>query len=223
MSANIQERIQKLLNMANGSVQGNEADVALKMAHDLMAAHGITMAELDAAGRDKELGALGQWNKGDKAYKVWERTLASAMAKLFDCQIVYGHPTSRKLSMNFIGREGNVKTAWIMYDWIHDKLWNDAKAKFVPYSAAACNSYCVGAANTIYSRVVEMKAQDDANGEGWGLVVVNEVTEYKHSLYPTLSKMNSRATVGDGRAYAAGSADGKGIGLNKQFGLKCIA
>lgn len=221
MSA-IYERIQKLLNTANGSVQGNEADVALRMAHDLMAKHGITMAELDAAGRDAELGVLGEWNKGDKAYKVWERNLASAMAKLFDCQIVYGHPAQRKLSMRFIGREGNVKTAWIMYDWIHDKLWNDAKAKFVPYNAASCNAYCVGATNTIWARVCEMKRQDEIDGAGWGLVVINEVEAYKKQLYPVLGKMNSSATVRDNRAFNQGSADGNEIGLNKQFGLKAI-
>ena len=218
----IYERIQKLLNTANGTVGGNEADVALRLAHDLMNKNGITMSDLDEAGREQELGVLGQWNKGDKAYKVWERTLASAMARLFDCQIVYSHPSSRILSMNFIGREGNVKTAWIMYDWIRDKLWSDAKAKFVPYSASACNSYCVGAANTIYARVQEMKHQDEIEGKGWGLVVINEVEAYKKMLYPRLGSLNSRATVGDGRAYRAGAADGQNIGLNKQFGLKAI-
>lgn len=218
----IYERIQKLLNTANGTVQGNEADVALKLAHKLMEEHGISYSELDAASREQELGTLGEWNKGDKAYKVWERTLAGAMAKLFDCHIVYGHPTSKKLSMNFIGREANVRTAWIMYDWLHDKLWNDAKKKFVPYSLASCNSYCTGASETIYARVIEQKKQDIEQGVGWGLVVIDEVKSYVRQLYPTLGKMKSRATVGDGSAYRTGSADGKDIGLNRQIGLKAI-
>lgn len=215
------DKIQKLLSMANGS-KGNEAEVALRMAHDLMEANNITMEELSSAERDSELGVLGQWNKGDKAYKIWERTLASAMAKLFDCQIVYTHK-NKKLSMNFVGREGNVKTSWIMYDWIHDKLWNDAKAKFIPYSASSCNAYCVGAANTILARVCEMKKDDINNGKKWGLIIANEVCAYVKQLYPILGKMNSKSTIKDYKAYANGKIDGKSIGLNKQFGLKCIS
>lgn len=56
------DKIQKLLSMANGS-KGNEAEVVLRMAHDLMEANNITMEELSSAERDSELGVLGQWNK----------------------------------------------------------------------------------------------------------------------------------------------------------------
>ena len=52
------DKIQKLLSMANGS-KGNEAEVALRMAHDLMEANNITMEELSSAERDNEHGALG--------------------------------------------------------------------------------------------------------------------------------------------------------------------
>ena len=34
--------------------------------------------------------------------------------------------------------------------------------------------------------------------------------------------MNSKYTIKDYKAYANGKIDGKSIGLNKQFGLKCI-
>lgn len=219
----IYEKIQKLLNTANGSVGGNEADVALKMAHELMNKHGITMSELTEADRTAELGVLGEWNKGDKAYKIWERRLASAMAKLFDCQIVYsGTRGTSKRSMKFLGREGNVKTSWLMYDWIHDKLWNDAKAKYIPYSASSCNAYCVGAADVIYDRVVDMKNKDSKETKEWGLVAYNEVEQLKNKLYPVLSHSKSSATIRDNGAYNSGCRDGKDIGLNKQFGLKAL-
>lgn len=222
--AKIYDKIQKLLNMANGSVQGNEAEVALAMAHDLMAQNGITMADLDAAGRDEELGKLGEWKYGDKAYKIWEKHLAGAIGKLFDCEVIYGStPGTTKKSMNFVGREGNARSAFAMYDWIHDKLWKDAKAKIVPYSLSGCNSYCVGAVSSICNRVNEMKRKDISEGNSWGLVVIDEVRDYMHKLYPHLVKKSTSSTVRDRFAYGVGRADGNNIGLNKQVGLRCIS
>lgn len=65
-----------MVNSSNGKDEPvkNEADVTLKMAHDLMAANNITMSELDVNSREQELGILGEWNKGDKAYKIWENS-----------------------------------------------------------------------------------------------------------------------------------------------------
>ena len=100
------DKIQKLLNLADGNSFEGEANAALAKAHELMAKHNITIDQLDAAGREKELGKLGQWNHGDKAYKIWERTLMKAIAKLFDCEVVMsGIQRNRKKSMMLIGRE----------------------------------------------------------------------------------------------------------------------
>ena len=155
------DKIQKLLNMANGSVQGNEAEVALKMAHDLMEANNITMEELDAAGRDKELGKLTQEMYQEKAFKIWEKTLMHAISKLFDCEIVYSNfPGSRKMQQKVIGREGNVKTTTMMYEWIREKAWKDAKQKFGGNSVSACNSY----------------------GVGWYLPAINELNSFYDAL-----------------------------------------
>ena len=216
------DKIQKLLNMANGSVQGNEAEVALKMAHDLMEANNITMEELDAAGRDKELGKLTQEMYQEKAFKIWEKTLMRAIAKLFDCEIVYSKtPGDRKMQQKVIGREGNVKTTTMMYEWIREKAWKDAKQKFGGSSISACNSYCAGVANTIWNRVCEMKGSESSSS-GWGLVAVNEVKQYVRELYPLLINKKNHSTISDRNAYGNGVIDGKSIGLNKQFGLRAI-
>ena len=216
------DKIQKLLNMANGSVQGNEAEVALKMAHDLMEANNITMEELDAAGRDKELGKLTQEMYQEKAFKIWEKTLMHAIAKLFDCEIVYSKtPGDRKMQQKVIGREGNVRTTTMMYEWIREKGWKDAKQKFGGSSVSACNSYCTGVANTIWDRVCEMKGSESSSS-GWGLVAVNEVKQYVRELYPLLINKKNHATISDRNAYGNGIIDGNNIGLNKQFGLRAI-
>ena len=218
------DKIQKLLNLADGNSFEGEANAALAKAHELMAKHNITMDQLDAAGREKELGKLGQWNHGDKAYKVWERTLMKAIAKLFDCEVVMsGAQGNRKKSMMLIGREGNVKTAQIMYNWIADKAHKDAVKLFGGRAVSKCNAYCVGIANEITYRVNQMKKQDLESGKGWCLVVVNEVKAYMRELYPALRTIKMNGTVGDTAAYHAGRTDGSNIGLNKQFGLKAIA
>lgn len=216
----IYEKIQKLMALGSGTSYSAEAEAALKMAHDLMAANGITIEELDAAGRERELGKLGEWVSNEKAFKVWERMLATAMAKLFDCQMLVAS-ANRKQVLKFIGREGNVRTAMSMFSWIRDKLWADARKKFVPYSASACISYCTGAAKTIYSRVLEMKGKDIE--QGFGLVVADESMQYMRKIYPDVVSSKAKMSVRDSEAYNSGKRDGSNIGLNKQFGLKAIA
>ena len=76
--------------------------------------------------------------------------------------------------------------------------------------------------NKIYDRVYEMKKQNKVEYSKIGLIIVNEVTAYKRTLYPVLHKMNWKANISSDAAYRTGKADGNNIGLNRQFGIKYI-
>ena len=207
--------------------EGNEseAEAALEMAHRLMEENNVTMMDLAESDREKELGKLINEVEAIKAFKGFEKSLSASMAKLFDCEIVYGS-VGRKQEMHYLGREGNVRTAWAMYTWIRDKLWEDSKKeckkKYGKYQVSFCNSYCLGAANSIWNRVVEMKGKDAENSGEWGLVAVNEVRSFMKSEYPMLVRRNRSSRYGDSSGYASGKSAGNDIGLNKQFGLKAI-
>lgn len=215
-------KIQKLLSLGTGSVQGNEAEVALKMANDLMQKHNITMSELNAASREEELGKLEKFSNGDKAYKIWERILMSSLAKLFDCRVVMSSlPGTTRKTMYIVGRESNTRTAQLMYNWIHDKTMQEARERFGSKTSMR-NSYCVGVAQAISNKVLEMKKENDKTDNGWGLVAINEVDQFMKAEFGALTRSRSRLSASDNRAAAAGYSEGEKIGLNRQFGLKAI-
>lgn len=224
MNDKIYDKINKLLSLANGSNFEDESNTALNMANALMEQYSITAKDMDEYGRSQEFGKLTNNQKGEPAlYKIWEKQLMNAMAKLFNCRLVMTHDVARKSTMHVLGREGNVRTAIAMNDWISNKIKADAKEKFPGRQMAARNSYALGVVDNIWSRVSQMLKERETKQEGWGLVPVNEVNEFMKQQYPSTKSTKQNGTLSDSFAYSNGQADGSKIGLNKQFGLKAIA
>ena len=226
MNDKIYEKIKKLMALSSGSNFEDESNTALAMANSLMEQYNITAKDLDEYGRSQEFGKLTNDQKGEPTlYKIWEKQLMNAIAKLFNCELVFSHEVSRKSTMHVLGREGNVRTAIAMNDWIVKKIKADAKAKYPGRQMASRNSYALGVVDNICSRVQQMveERNKEAEQNGWGLVPVNEVKEFMKQQYPSCKVASSKGTMSDSRAFGAGVADGANIGLNKQFGLKAIA
>ena len=226
MNDKIYEKIKKLMALSSGSNFEDESNTALAMANSLMEQYNITAKDLDEYGRSQEFGKLTNDQKGEPTlYKIWEKQLMNAMAKLFNCELVLSHEVSRKSTMHILGREGNVRTAIAMNDWIVKKIKEDAKKKYPGRNMSARNSYALGCVDNICSRVAKMVEDRNKEGvqNGWGLVPVDEVKQFMRQQFPHLSHSKSKATNSDSKAYGAGIVDGANIGLNKQFGLKAIS
>ena len=226
MNDKIYDKIKKLLSLAGDGNFESESNTALDMANSLMQRYNITSKNMDEYFREQELGKLVNSQKEEPhLYKIWEKMLMSALAHLFNCEVVFNHDGSRKLTMRVLGREGNVRTAIAMNDWIVKKIKEDAKKKYPGRNMSARNSYALGCVDNICSRVAKMV--EDRNKEavqnGWGLVPVDEVKQFMRQQFPHLSHSKSKATNSDSKAYGAGIVDGANIGLNKQFGLKAIS
>ena len=69
---------------------------------------------------------------------------------------------------------------------------------------------------------MKWKKQNKVEYSKIGLIIVNEVTAYKIILYLVLHKMTSKARISSDATYRTGKADGNNIGINRQFGIKCI-
>lgn len=225
MDAKIVEKIQKLLDRANGTDFEGEAEACLRKARELMTANGVTDGDLALHSREETLGELASnWLNDDedgKTYYNWKKILLSCLAYYFDCKIVYCGAGSRKVKIDVIGREANRVTFGIMYNWIHDKTMKEARERYHSDTARR-NSYCLGVANALAAKIYTIKPKSSEK-DGWGIVPIDEVKAFMHDKYPALckgKKIQVNPSMTD--AYLNGREVGDSISLNRQFGLKAI-
>ena len=220
------EKIKKLLAKADKSHNSSEAEaeMAMKMAMDMTNNAGISMSDVQASSMDDEFGELGHsWLNGGEAKQMfnWKKVLLANLACFFDCKIVNCSEGARKIKCDIIGRESNRITCEMFYNWIHDRTMKEARELYHSDTAKR-NSYCVGVAQGIASKIYEIKPRSSEKN-GWGIVPIDEVQNYMSELYPHLTHGKIKTSVRDGGAYGAGHRAGSNTSLNHQFGLKAIA
>lgn len=220
------EKIKKLLAKADTSRNSSEeeAEVAMKMAMDMMNSADISMSDVQASSMDDEFGELGHsWLNGGEAkqYFIWKKILIQNLAYFFDCAVI-NCAEGRKSKLDLIGRESNRITCEMFYNWLHDRTIKEAKEKYGS-QAAKRNSYCLGVAQGIANKIKQIKPKEEnAKVNGWGIVPIDEVNKLMCELYPRLTHGKLKTTMSDGSAYAAGREVGSNTSLNHQFGLKAI-
>lgn len=216
-------RISKLLALGNGSSFDGEADASLQKAYALMQEHNISMAQVEGASRESQLGPLDEQAIVGFPSKRWEQLLIIAVAKLFDCKTFqYSRQDSqgRICSTEYIvGREGNRITAVLMYNWLRDKLRADAIVRGGNVSAR--DAYCLGCVRAIREKVAAIKASESPT-DAWGIVPVDEVSQWMKTMRPELVSVRIGAGARDAAAYAAGRQDGSNINLNRQFAQQAL-
>lgn len=220
MDDKLLSKIEKLINLGNGSTYEGEASVALKRAYDLMYRHGISMEDVMSHSKDEVLGFLGseELEEVRKQYRKWEVNLCVNVCKLFDCKALRcGVSTwwNKKAALIIVGREGNRTTAKLMYKWIHDKTLKEART--VGDCPSSRNAYCTGVVDSLSAKIRAIKS-GESNVDQWGLVPVSEVENWINNEYGKIDdyKMNG-ASIKDSTAYFGGRAEGDNISLNRQF------
>lgn len=226
MDEKLIRKIEKLLNLGNGTSYAGEAETALKRAYELMQENNISMEDVGRISRDEKLGILGKtkMSEEEKQWRKWEMSLLASIARLFDCQTLRTSHNcwyDKKSSLAIIGRESNRITAKLMFDWIHDKTKKEARY-LDPYHASSRTAYCMGVASSIAKKVSEIKAQAPKT-DAWGIVPVNEVTQWiKENIDNTRDASITPSRIRDAMAYQYGRAEGNKLSLNRQFGLTGI-
>lgn len=216
-------RISKLLALGNRSSFDGEADTALQKAYALMQEHNISMAQVEGASRDKQLGVLDEQAIVGYPAKRWERFLLIAVARLFDCKTFqYSRQDQQNRICNteyIVGREGNRTTAVLMYNWLRDKLRADAIIR--GGNSSARDAYCLGCVKAIREKVAAIKASE-APTDAWGIVPVDEVAQWMKTMRPELVTCFVSSSCRDDAAYDAGKKDGANINLNRQFAQQAL-
>ena len=220
MDDKLLSKIEKLINLGNGSSYEGEASIALKRAYDLMRQHGVSMEDVMAHSKDEVLGLLGSENLEEKRkqYRKWEINLCVNICKLFDCKALHSGLRTwwdKKGTLVIVGREGNRTTAKLMYQWIHDKTLKEARQ--IGDCSSSRNAYCTGIVDSLSNKIRAIKA-GESNVDQWGLVPVSEVENWINLQFGKLDdySMNG-ATIKDSMAYYGGRREGDKISLNRQF------
>lgn len=225
MNKKLINKIQKLLNVSNGTTYNGEAETALKLAYQLMQENNITEADVRNVSRDEELGPLGNSTVVEHAKQLrrWEQSLVGSLAKLFDCKVLSvrsGNMYDKKPTYYIVGREGNRVTTKMMFDWIRQDTLKKARAAGQG-RASARNAYAIGVADSIRRKVSSLKMEAPKT-DAWGIVPLDEVEQFIHSDWGKVTTTSFSMRPRNGLAYMQGKADGDSISLNRQFGLKGI-
>ena len=223
MDTKLLNRISKLLALGNGSSFDGEAATALQKAYALMQEYNISMSQVEGASRDAQLGSLDEQAIIGFPSERWQQCLIIDVAKLFDCRTFkyVRQDQQGRISKTWyiVGREGNRRTAVLMYNWLRDKLRADAILRGGPATARA--AYCLGCVHAIHKKVDAIKAAEPAT-DAWGIVPVDEVAQWMKTMRPELVKSTVRSSCRDGAAYTDGKKDGANINLNRQFAQKTL-
>lgn len=146
-------RVRKLMTLANDkAASAGERDNAIRMAHNTLAKHNLTMSEAEAGGKkpEEERGAQPLAGRNHP----WTRTVVHGLAKLFFCEYFYVSLPGSKVIHYFIGKQSNAITAKEMSTFVIKSIDTEAQryANQTGGGGTAWRSFCKGAAVQVYWR-----------------------------------------------------------------------
>lgn len=203
MENNIIEKIQKLLALAGNNSSEAEAGAAALKAQELMAKHGVILADLEEMSSTVEEIKVESFNAG--AGRAWKYDLARVISQNFRCKWFmqgkrwigfYGHATdalAAKEVFQFLFKNGHR---------LADREVHRAFAK-TGYTAGVYNSFCKGF-------VQGVKEKLDAQCVAL-MIVMTEDVKKGYEEYSTKFKQASlqmKATGFDADAYNNGRTEG---------------
>lgn len=228
MNSKIMEKINKLMALGSSPEKG-EASTAMEMAIRLMEENDISYADLDASKLEDELGPIGEETFDKfvtKSPSSWEKLLGKIIANHFDCLYVttskyreelYRGKLCKIYSPNFIGHEGNRRTAMAMWQWLRKKIYEEAKIA-CPYDL---KGFCSGVVMKLEEKY-PLEKKVSASSNSTELVVVNKVQEWA-DLNLNIKSGKALSIGGSSEAVSKGKEMGDGLSLNRQFGLKALS
>lgn len=175
----IAEKIKKLLALAKGNTTEGEAEAAMAKVQELLASYNLTMAEVESHNADQKKAAETTRIKGrveKAAMYEYQRNLMNAIAYAHFCLHWVSYHTkigkSGRLIKTYyhvvIGREANVVTAKLMFEYLNSTIEKLSGEHFpVPYNLSrSAISWKEGCADRLCDRIRQRKnEQDHLNAE----------------------------------------------------------
>lgn len=221
-SGRIISKLKKLLAMSQDKSSENEAMIAAKQLHSLLAKHNISMAEL---GNDDEQEPIDQDHMVQKC-RPWKRVIAYNVAKLYFCQMYFMRTGKGKSQYVFVGTDSNRTFAMYITSMIIQTLEKQARREckevYGQEVPAFVNSFWTAASTRISERCNQLidsaKAGTLEDEQGNTLPVLASIYDQTHSeisswlesqgtkLKATSANMRSNNAAGNSRGAKAGDS-----------------
>ena len=144
------EKMKKLLALSESTANENEAMIATKQLHIMLAKHNISMGELN-----KDVEDIGE--EGVVTYKnPWRRQVAMHVANLYFCSFYYQTGYGDKVNFIFVGSQANRTFALHIFTMIIKAIEKAARKgsreRYGKEVSSFFNSFCIGAMQRIGQR-----------------------------------------------------------------------
>ena len=219
MNIKVFDKIQKLLALTESSNE-HEAALAAEKAHELLAEHNLSMAQVESANKSqKSKEHVGHTSATSNLGARWVRNLWQATARLYFCEYLYNRG-NHKTYHTVIGSEANTVTACHMAEYFTQSIVKMSK------DSSSQGSFRTGCALGLVRRINELRrlAQDKSTTatNKSNLPALYEQTQeqlnsYISDTWGELKNVPSRNfSIADADAYSAGRKAANTIGLNTQ-------
>lgn len=210
----IQNKIQKLLSLANNNPSSEEAQAALLKAQELMAKHNISIQEVGSV--EKEANPITRQEVEGGQNCEWKRRLAKVIADNFRCTyykaVGYG--------LGFIGHKEDVDIAIQLFNYTNSVLEKNMRKLRSKYRKEGISTngisgdYCDG-----FIQGLKDKFKEQVDKNGWGLILVKDeaISDYiKNNGFKQTSKKGRTQTRSYNRhVYTQGYLDGNATTVQK--------
>lgn len=217
LTDSILDRIGKLLRLAGdkGATEA-EAATALEKAHEILAAHNLTLEMVDQRRQGKEAESL----VGHSIITVskWDVSLFNILANHNYCKIL-----RYKYRITLIGRPVNTEVTRVTYQWVKEqveKMWMNTWAKD-PRRLEGMNwrshksAFYKGITSRLYSRLQQQKKAEAPVVTTMAMIRVDENQQYMERIgYRKGTKRYDKRVV-DEEAFYAGYRQGDNVTLTK--------
>ena len=215
----IVDKIQKLLALTESSNE-HEAALAAEKAHELLAEHNLSMAQVESASKKEKLNEqVGHTSATSKLGARWVRNLWLATARLYFCEYLYSRG-NHKTYHTVIGSEANTTTACHMAEFFTQSVVEMSKG------SSSQSSFRTGCALRLVTRLNEMRklaqeqpvtASNKSNLPALYEQTKEQLDNYISDTWGELKNVPSRNfSIADSNAYDAGRKAANSIGLNTQ-------
>ena len=219
MDMKIVDKIQKLLALTESSNE-HEAALAAEKAHELLAEHNLSMAQVESASKKEKLNEqVGHTSATSKLGARWVRNLWLATARLYFCEYLYSRG-NHKTYHTVIGSEANTTTACHMAEFFTQSVVKMSKG------SSSQSSFRTGCALRLVARLNEMRklaqeqpvtASNKSNLPALYEQTKEQLDNYISDTWGELKNVPSRNfSIADSNAYDAGRKAANSIGLNTQ-------
>jgi hypothetical protein len=216
MTPEVLEKIRKILELAKRGGTEEEADTAMKMARNILAQYNMTV---DQVSFDEDDGI--ERDQFGHLTKKWKRNLMAAIAKLYFCKVYTDFHRQKGKGITMItGKESNIEITKNLFEYVAGV---GEKLSKIYASTIDRNSFCIGFASRINTRVLEeiakIKTQPETQEMGLVLKSMYETEEDRIKKFlidvgVTLKK-GAPTYIKNEAAYKQGQASANNVSLGR--------